>query len=37
MVAGELLWIRGWERERYISSPDIQQFMKIKTGGKAFK
>jgi hypothetical protein len=29
-VSGELLWIKGWEKERYISSPNIQQFMKIK-------
>jgi multidrug efflux pump subunit AcrB len=28
-MAGELLWIEGWRNERYVSNPDLPQYMKI--------
>ena len=28
-LGGEILWIKGWEEERYISNPDLKYYMKI--------
>lgn len=28
-MAGELLWIEGWKNERYVSNPDLTQYMMI--------
>ena len=29
-IGGELLWIKGWQEERYISNPDLPHYMKIR-------
>ena len=28
-LGGEILWIKGWEEERYLSNPDLKYYMKI--------
>ncbi len=28
-LGGEILWIKGWEDERYVSNPDLKYYMKI--------
>ena len=29
-IGGEILWIKGWEDERYVSNPDLPHYMKIR-------
>ena len=28
-LGGEILWIKGWEEERYLSNPDLKYYMRI--------